>query len=299
MTRMNCLKCLMLGALLAGTALDGAFAAENGNTQYSPGAAQFFAGGIPPISGFYFLNQTSYYTADRMNDAHGNKEPIPFKVHAISDTMRFLYVSDLQFAGGRVWAQLVVPVVNLNLDLPTVSSHNFNIADMTATLGMNWTLDRYNSLTAGLDVGMPTGYYNVSDPASIGLNHWSIQPTVAYHYYDPKGLEIATSFRMIFNTRNNDTDYKTGTEIDLDYAVGWNINQWRVGAVGYYLQQISDDTGPTAPANGNRGKGLGLGPSLNYSFKTGQQLGVSWVHDVVAENRPQGDTLWLNFATKF
>ncbi|MDQ0455693.1 SphA family protein [Rhizobium paknamense] len=289
----------MLGTLLAGSAVSSLHAAENGNTQYSPGSAQFYAGGVPPFSGFYLLSQTSYFTSDRMNDGDGNKQPFEFKVRSIADTFRLLYVSDINIAGAQVWGQLVVPVVHLDLDLPFGDGNNLNIADITGTIGLAWHLDRYNSIVFGIDVGMPTGYYSASDVASIGLNHWSVQPTLGYHYSDPQGLELATTARLIFNTRNNDTDYKTGTEFVLDYAVGWNIDKWRVGAVGYYLQQLTDDTGPTAAADGHRGKGFALGPSLTYSFTPATQVSASWQHDIVAENRAQGNTVWLNFATKF
>lgn len=288
-----------LVAMLATTALCQAQAAENGNTQYSPGAAQFFAAGIPPYPGLYFLSQTNYFSADRTNDSNGNRVPVDFNVKAWAETMRFLYVSDIEIGGAQLWGQVVVPLVHLDLSVPFGKDSAFGLADVTTTLGLAWHPDRYNSFVVGVDLAMPTGRYNPSDIANIGNNHWSVQPTVGYHYSDPQGLELATTARLIFNTENHDTDYTNGTEFVLDYAVGWNLDKWRIGAVGYYLQQISDDRGPGVAADGHRGRGFALGPSLTYSFNPGLQVSASWQHDIVAENRPQGDSVWVNFATKF
>lgn len=287
-----------LAAVISATALT-AQAAENGITQYSPGSAQFFAGGMPPFPGFYFVSQTSYFSADRTNDSNGDRTPVDIKVKALAETLRFLYISDIDVAGADVWAQLVVPVVHLDMSLPFGNDKSTALADITVSGGLAWHPDRYNTFVAGIDIAAPTGGYDVSELANVGTNHWSFQPTLAYHYSDPEGLEFAGAARLIINTENQDTDYTSGNELVIDYAVGWNFDKLRVGAVGYYLQQFTDDSGPTAPADGKRGKGFAIGPSLTYSFNPGMQLSASWQHDVVAENRLQGDTVWVNFATKF
>jgi hypothetical protein len=295
----NSLKCLALGTFVASVAVSVAGAAENGNTQYAPGSAQFFAGQIPPYPGLYFLSQTSYFSADQTNDGNGDAQPIDFDVTAIAETMRFLYVSDLEVAGAQVWGQLVVPLVHLDLTIPFQSDTSFGLGDMVGAVGLAWHPDQKQTFVFGLDVAMPTGRYDENDFPNIGLNHWSFQPTLGYHYFDPQGFEFGTTARIIFNTENPDTDYKTGNELVIDYAVGWNFDKIRVGAVGYYLQQLTDDTGPTAPSDGKRGKTFAIGPSLTYSFNPGLQVSASWQHDVLAENRAQGDTIWVNFATKF
>lgn len=290
---------VLLCAALSGTAISGAWAAENGNTQYSPGSAQFFAGGVPPFPGLYFLSQTSYFNADRTNDADGNERPIPFEVQSVAETMRFLYVSPVEIAGAKLWTQLVIPVVHLDLTIPVASDTQLGLADISGTIGLAWHTKGKHAFLAGLDIAGPTGKYSADDAINIGLNHWSFQPTIGYHYKDPKGLELGTTARLIFNTENHDTDYTSGTELVVDYAVGWNIDKWRLGAVGYYLQQLTDDSGPRVSDDGNRGMAFAIGPSLSYSFNPGFELSGSWQHDVVTQNRSQGDTFWFNVAKKF
>lgn len=288
-----------LAAALSATTLCQAQAAENGNTQYSPGSPQFYAASMPPYPGLYFLSQTNYFTADRTNDSNGDKVPIDFEVKALAETLRFLYVSDTRIGSAQVWGQLVVPVVHVDTSLPFGEDTALGLADITTSVGLAWHPDRKNSFVVGLDVALPTGKYDVSDIANIGTHHWSVQPTVGYHYSDPQGLEVATTARLIFNSENTETDYTSGTEFVLDYAVGWNIDKWRIGAVGYYLEQLEDDDGTAVAADGHRGKGFAIGPSLTYSVNPGMQFSASWQHDVFSENRAQGDAVWVNFATKF
>lgn len=290
---------LSLTVLLLTVSTDMVQAAEGGNTQYAPGSAQFFAGAIPPYEGFYFLSQTSYFESDRLNDSNGDRLPVDFQVKTLVETLRFMYVSDIEVGGAKLWGQLVVPVVHLDLALPGVSDTRFGVADITTTVGLAWHPDQHQSFVLGVDFALPTGSYDSDRAANIGLNHWSVQPTLGYHYLDTEGLELGAVARIIFNSENPDTDYRSGNEFVLDYAVGWNFGRFKIGATGYYLTQLTDDSGPMAAVDGHRGRGFAIGPALTYNFTPATQLSASWEHDVIAKNRAQGDTVWLNFASKF
>ncbi|MBB4953631.1 hypothetical protein H4S14_001652 [Agrobacterium vitis] len=292
-------RILAATALVSISCLGAAEAAENGNTQYAPGSAQFYAGAIPPFEGFYFLSQTSYFSANRTNDGNGHEVPIDFHVKAAVETLRFVYVSDVHIGDAQLWGQIVLPLIHLDISTAFASDKTSAFADATATVGLAWHPDQRQTYIFGLDVGVPIGTYDKDALANGGLNHWSVQPTLGYHYSDPQGLELATTARVIFNSENTDTHYTTGNEFVFDYAVGWNFDKVRVGATGYYIKQFTDDKGPGVGSDGHRGEGLAIGPSLTYSFNPGMQVSTSWQHDVVAKNRAQGNTVWVNFATKF
>lgn len=182
------------------------------------------------------------------------------------ETLRFLYVSDIIIADATLWGQLVLPMLHLQAGSKSVCQQA-NITDLT------W------QTRAPI-----TGPY--SQVRHITIN-------------DHQGLEFAAVGRVIFNTENPDTNYRSGNELVIDYAAGWNFGPTKVGVVGYYLHQFTDDEGPSVAADGHRGKAFAIGPSLSYSFGQGSQASASWQHDIFAENRAQGDTMWLNFATKF
>lgn len=296
---MKHIRIFMATTLLSFGCLSAVHAAENGNTQYSPGSAQFFAAGVPPFEGFYFLSQTSYFSADRTNDSKGHELPIDFHIKAAVETLRLLYVSDVHIGDAQLWGQIVLPLVHLDLSTAFGSDKTTAFADATVTTGLAWHPDQNQTIVFGIDVGVPIGNYDKNALVTGGLNHWSVQPTLGYHYSDPQGLELAGTARFIFNSENTDTHYKSGDEFVLDYAVGWNFNKVRLGAVGYYLKQFTDDRGPNVAADGHRGEGLAVGPSVTYSFNPGMQVSASWQKDVVAKNRAEGNTVWVNFATKF
>lgn len=274
-----------------------AAATEGGVSQYQGGSSQFYGAGIPPFPGTYALSQANYYSANRSNDGNGNKLPIDFSLKTYSNTFRLLHVSDIKLAGADVWGQLVVPVVHGDLSVMGRDDTQTSIADAIGTLGLAWHMDNH-SLVFGLDVAAPTGRYKKENMLNIGTNHWSIQPVLGYKYFDPQGLDVSFVPRLVFNTKNTATDYTSGDELYVEYAVGWNFGPAKVGVVGYAYRQLTDDKGRGVGSDGNRGKAFAIGPSLTYNFTPGLHVSGSWQRELVAEHRTQGDALWVNFGFK-
>lgn len=272
-------------------------ATEGGASQYQGGASQFYGAAIPPFPGTYMLSQVNIYGANRTNDGNGNKIPIDFSLKVYANTFRFMHVTDIKFAGADVWGQLVVPVVHGNLSAMGRRDTQTSVADTTGSVGLAWHVDQ-NTFTLGLDVAAPTGRYRKENLFNIGTNHWSFQPVVGYKHFDPQGLDISLLPRLVFNTRNTATDYTSGNEFYVDYAVGWNFGPTKLGLVGYAYRQLTDDEGRGVGADGNRGKAFAIGPSLTYSFNPGLNVSGAWQRELVAEHRTQGNFLWLNLAFK-
>ncbi|AWB07822.1 hypothetical protein A6A40_22440 (plasmid) [Azospirillum humicireducens] len=280
-----------------GLAASPAEATEGGTSQYIGGSAQFYGAGIPPFPGTYILSQTNFYAANRLNDGNGNKIPIDFSLKTYSNTFRLLHVSDIKLAGADVWGQLVLPVVHGDLSIMGRGDTQTSIADVTGTAGLVWHMDGH-SLVVGLDIAAPTGRYKKENMFNIGANHWAIQPVLGYKYFDPQGLDLSLVPRVVFNTKNTATDYTSGNELYIDYAVGWNFGPTKVGLVGYAYQQLTDDKGRGVGSDGNKGKAFAIGPSLTYSFSPGLHVSGSWQRDLVAEHRTQGNNLWFNVGFK-
>ncbi|WP_435171241.1 SphA family protein [Falsirhodobacter sp. 1013] len=276
-------------------------AAENGNTQYSPGSSGFYSGAIPPVQGLYALSQTSYYSADRLTDDNGDRLPVSFGADVKVETLRLLGVTGWEAAGGKVWWQLVMPVI-LDMDI-SAGSHGGStsgLSDVLVAGGLAWHSGAH-TYVFGIDVALPTGDYDPGRLANAGLNHWSIQPTFGYHYLDvtDPAWEVAIGVRYLKNFENSDTDYTSGDELVIDYAAGYNFGSFRAAVSGYLLEQLTDDEGPNVASDGNRGKGVAIGPSLNYTFANHALLGISWQKEIETESRPQGDTWQISFATRF
>ncbi|XQZ55033.1 hypothetical protein E2979_18130 [Paracoccus yeei] len=276
-------------------------AAEGGNTQYGLGSSQFYSGGIPPMRGLYGLSVTGYYSADRLNDGNGDRVPLDFSVRARTQTLRLLGVTDQHILGGRVWGQLVIPVVvGLDVDAGPMSDSRGGVGDIVVSGGLTYYKGSH-SFVLGIDTALPTGDWDRNRLSNPGQNHVSIQPTFGYGYLnraDPK-WEFAASVRYIVNLENSDTNYTSGNELVVDYAVGYHFGPVRAAIVGYYLNQLTDDDGPGVGPDGNRGKGFAIGPSLTYDLSPSTQLSISYQKETMAENKAKGDNIMLHLSAKF
>lgn len=292
-----------LAALYLGTTA--VQATETGVPTYPPGVAKFDTAAFPPYSGLYLQFQTSYSSSGRLNDANGDKLPIDFRSRVAAEAIRFIYVHDFQIAGATAVSQVITPFVSLDVGLDTGSfgfnSKRVGLADVTVSpLILDWKLDEKNFFSLGLDLVVPTGSYSPTRPVNVGKNFFAAQPVMGYKYVDPEGLEAGALARLSINGTNPDTDYKSGTEFTVDYAVGWNMGQWKPGIAGFYYKQISDDKqNGVKVGDGNRGEAFGIGPSITYTFPDHSFVRASVISETYAKHKSQGTTLSVDYAFKF
>jgi hypothetical protein len=76
------------------------------------------------------------------------------------------------------------------------------------------------------------------------------------------------------NTRNKDTDYKSGNFIYAEGGIVKVDGNWAYGLNVFSTQQISDDTGTGVPVGGNRYKTNGFGPFISFKIP-GKDAGVN------------------------
>ncbi|MGC2777543.1 MAG: transporter [Bradyrhizobium sp.] len=297
--------------MLAG-ASQGAFAAENGTTNYPAGSPGVFVGTFPPIPGLFAISQTSYTSSNGLYDGHGNKLPIPFKLSAVSETARFLASYPGEFFGAHVYSQLVVPFVHLDSSNPggTFQANGFSNLTVSPVI-LHWALSPMQSVTLGLDIMPNTGTYSARRPLNVGTNYTTIAPVFAYRYADPKGFEFAVSPRLLLNGTNTDSvnaftqqtqQYRSGDALAVDFNAGYNIGAWKLGFVGGYTHQYQDDKVNGTKAfnaagvqDGNRFRALNAGPSLTYNAGA-FQINLNYQHTFYVENGTRSETVWANIA---
>lgn len=203
----------------------------------------------------------------------------------------------------------MLPVLNmrLNLTVPTPVGP-LELAGSNAAQGdlqlipaiLQWTPWPGLYTNAQLIVQAPTGSYDKSRLINAGTNHWTLVPSAAVTWIVPSGFEVSTSVQLNFNTRNKDTDYRSGTEYQQEFAIGQHVGPWTFGVGGYVYRQISDDKAPGL-ANGNRARVNAIGPAISF-FELGSGLPLVWVHgykEFGARNRSQGEQLTLRAAWTF
>ena len=104
----------------------------------------------------------------------------------------------------------------------------------------------------------------------------------------------------MFNTKTDDTNYKTGTQFHLDFTANQFLSEsFSVGHRGYYYQQITGDSG--AILGDFKSEAFGVGPGFVWIPKSADgHLTVlgKWMHDFHAENRFESDYITLTLAWK-
>lgn len=292
-------KTTSIGALLLGASM-GANATEGGLSMYPNGTENFMSGALPP-PGLYGMVFGNHYEASQVNDNSGNNLNIPgFKVSANVVAGRLAWVPGVKVMGGDLVAHVIVPVVNLSVTVPGASQSKSGIGDITTGLGVGFHHSANLHSVLALDVFVPTGGYNKTDFANIGKNHWAFEPVYAVSYINPTGFNGDLKFGLIFNGKNDSTDYTSGNEFHFDYAAGWGLgNGWTVGVGGYVYQQVTDDSGVGAPANGNRGRAMAIGPNVKYDSGKGWFATLKYENESNVKNRAQGTSVWLKTVFPF
>jgi hypothetical protein len=287
------------GLSFLGATSIGVQATENGGSSYPMGSENYMSGAMPP-PGLYSQFFVNHYEADSLRDNSGNKVPVDFRVRANAIAPRLIWVTGQQVLGGSLAFHAIVPLVDLKVELNGQSQSKQGLGDMIfgPALGFHHS-EKLHSIVA-LDFIAPTGEYDKNDLANLGRNYWVVEPVLAVSYIDPNGLNIDAKTMYDFNLRNKATDYRSGQELHMDYAVGWGLgNGWVVGVGGYIYQQTTDDRQDGDTIKDNKGKVFAIGPSVKYTSDKGWFLTAKWQQESQVRNRAEGEAYWVKLTVPF
>lgn len=171
-------------------------------------------------------------------------------------------------------------------------------SDLYVTGTLKWNRGVHNFL-AYTSTSAPTGTYDKDRLANTGLNHWTLDGGGGYTYFDTqKGNEFSTVLGLTHNFKNDDTDYRNGTDAHIDWAASQFLSQeTHIGVAGYFYQQVSGDSGSGARLGGNMARVAAIGPQAGRFFKID---GRKWYANLKAyyefndKNRPSGWNVWVS-----
>ncbi|PPC74530.1 hypothetical protein C4K68_24720 [Pokkaliibacter plantistimulans] len=286
----------------------GCYATESGSPTTAAGVYDFGAGFMPPASDIgAFGTRVAYYSTTARKDSHGNNQPGDFSLDVQSTSLAYVRMTSHELFGAHYGFGAVLPFFRMNgsIRVPTpvgtfaTGAEVFRQADLQVLpLILQWNPAPNLGINAQFQIQAPTGDYDKDRFVSPGLNHWTFSPVLNATYITERGFEASSSFELDFNTRNHDTDYRSGIEYRHEFALGQHVDNWTLGLGGYYYQQISDDDAPGL-TDGNRARAVALGPAASY-FKPG--LPAVWLHaykEFDVRNRAEGYTLALRVAQSF
>lgn len=309
MLRKFALLCCALFA--APAAIAPAHATESGGGVYPLGAEGALGGALPP-PGVYYLGYLQNYEANRFNDGKGDKGLLPdFHVDAQAAVTRLVWVTDRKVLGADFAMHIVAPLVAAQVRVGGVQGQQTGFTDVTIDpfiLGWHWKNGLH--VITGIDVNVPIGRYDRTNPATVSRHYWNVEPIIALAYTGRKGLQVDVKTMFDINFANPDAQinglnptgarYRSGNEFHLEYAVTQAITpRASLGVAGYYYVQTSSDRVNDASAqrvldalDGFKGEAVAAGPTLRVGLGKAQLIGT-WQHEFTARYRPQGDKLWL------
>ena len=328
---------LLGAAVLAGAVAGSAVqlnAAESAKSVYLLGSNAQLSGVAPP-PGIYFYDINYYYTGSASAAAAdsilledvGNIErraKLELNSDAFITIPTILWVPQTQVFGGRFGVGVLAPVgwqsidarvdAQATLNLPDGSNYTagdtFRFSDETTNFGdplltafIGWDTGNWHTKVTGL-LNIPIGAYDEDNLVNMGFNRWAFDASGAVTWLDPNiGFEVSVAAGFTFNGENPDTDYRTGTEFHVEYALMQHFSErFSAGVAGYYYDQITGDSGSGAILGPFEGQVAAIGPNLTYNFMAGG-LPVStafrWMHEFDATNRLQGDSVFGTITIPF
>ncbi|VVO23182.1 hypothetical protein PS726_04381 [Pseudomonas fluorescens] len=274
-------------------------ASERGGSSYPMGAENYMAGAMPP-PGVYGQLFVTHYEADTFRGNHGQKLPMDFDIRVDCVAPRLIWVTEQQILGGNLAFHIIVPLVDLKVSLNGQTQSNSGIGDIIFAPALGYHFSEKLHATFAIDTIAPTGKYDRNDLANTGRNYWVFEPVIALSYIDPQGLNVDVKTMYDFNRKNDATDYLSGQELHMDYAVGWGLgNGWVIGVGGYALWQTTDDRQNGQTVEDNKGRSLAIGPSIKYTSNKGWFVTAKWQDETQVRNRPDGNAYWLKLSIPF
>jgi hypothetical protein len=305
------IKVLLISLVVAYTATL-SHAAEGGYSNYIPGTYGDFAAAVEPPTKLTVRNDIYYYQADSARSVRSGIIEADADLEFIIDFLTLLYKPDVEFLGARYAFGLFIPIVHADIDTG-VRLGNLQVRWQDDTFGLGdltiipcilfWNHGNFHFTLAEYIV-TPTGEYDTDDVANTGLNYWTFDTDFAVTYLNEKtGQDYSINIGYNYNTENPDTDYQTGEEVHIDYMINQFFSaSFAIGIHGFYLKQVSGDSGDGAKLGGFKADAAGIGPALLWSPKRFDQAVTfiaKWLHEYDAERRMEGDHVFVSFAMSF
>jgi hypothetical protein len=158
------------------------------------------------------------------------------------------------------------------------ASHNKEVSGFGDTeLSMVWIKHKDRlKVAAGVSLFVPTGVYDKTRGPNPGFgSFYTLRPGIALTYslnadhaastWD-SGVTVAGRLSYGINSTNTETDYRSGNFLYGEVAAMKVMGNWAFGSNLLVTQQVTDDSGVGAPADGNRYHTFGIGPFLSYKI---------------------------------
>ena len=172
--------------------------------------------------------------------------------------------------------------------------------DIYPTATLKWSKDVHNFMVYAT-TGIPAGAYQLNRLSALGIGHWATDGGVGYTYLNEKaGIEGSVVFGLTYNFINPYTQYQSGTDAHLDWALSPILtDKFHIGAVGYIYNQITGDSGLGARLGDFKSRVAGIGPQIGFFipfFDRESYLNLRAYSEFDTRNRLEGLNAFITFS---
>jgi hypothetical protein len=268
-------------------------------SHYPVGAEGINGASLPP-PGIYVRDYNFFYTAGKVDGL-----PVDLDIFAYVQAPRLIWITQQEILGANYGMDVIAPFAYKDVRLPGVSGYQFNIADIQIEpLLLSWHEKQFD-FAAGYAVWVPTGNFDTSSEikylTSPGNGYWSHMLTLGgvWHPDEAKTWSLSLLGRYEICHEQDHTHVTPGNMATLEWGFSKSVAPGvDVGLIGYYQQQITEDSGSVA--SHDLSHVVGVGPEVSVLWaKLGLFTSLRYVYEADVKDRPQGHTITLTLTKRF
>jgi len=261
-----------------------------------PAGAEGINGASLPPPGLYVRDYNMFYSSDTFQNG-----PPDFDIKAYINAPRLIWMTDKKIFGAQYGMDVIVPFVYMDWTAGGNSDHYSGVGDIQIEpLLLSWQFKQFD-LAAGYAVWVPTGDYAPARPDLVSKGFWSHMLTLGGTWYPDKEKTWAVSLlnRYEFCHEQEDTHTDPGQVFTTEWGLSKSLRPGLdIGFIGYYQQQVTEDSGPLATDKLDRK--IGAGPEISAFWpKLGLFTSLRYAHEFSVVERPEGDLITLTLTKPF
>ncbi|QRN53164.1 SphA family protein [Dyella caseinilytica] len=259
---------------------------------------------------------TSRFDATRNYNADGDRITTRYDKSVWIHRLHYAYTANIPVARGYAGAEVIVPLMDINLQSGPAHGHSEGIANPNVGLYVQW-LDkrlfgyRFESRLS-LILALPWGNYRPDATLNLGTHYTSFNPYYAFTLRPDQRWEISGRLMYLWNGPSRDPEMRVTAQfgapvhsIRPGQAFHYNLSasyaltpHWRLGLGMYQLQQISADRINGQAQARTHERIFGLGPGVQWR-KAQHRLIGNLYFEGLAENRAAGTQAVMRYMYVF
>lgn len=298
--------CMYVLSAVLTTAASPARAVDLALPGVNTGATSFEDGGGGV--GHMFQTSNSRFDASRSYDAEGERRPISYDRSLWVARLHYAYTSPTQAFGGNLGTEVIVPVLDLDLNIGPAHISGSGISNPSIGGYVQWRDKRLfgkrlDSRLA-LAVSLPIGDYQRDAKVNPGSDYYSVNPYYAFTWRGADAWEISGRFMYLWNGSSNDPETRLhmafgervhriqpGQALHYNLSASYALSEhWRLGLAMYHLQQTSADRINGHAQADSKERLFGLGPGAQWRGGPHRFVGNIYAEGW-AKNRAAGSQL--------